>query len=55
MLVSCWLGVTVREYEVGGGSGTGAGCTVRGKEGNCRASLILTGVIEGEIAGGCIG
>jgi hypothetical protein len=55
MLVGCWWGVTIREYEVVGGLGTEAGCSVRGKEENCRSSLILTGVIEGEIAGGCIG
>jgi hypothetical protein len=55
MLDGCWWGVTIREYEVDGGSGTGAGCSVRGKEGNYRASLISTGILEGEIADGCNG
>jgi hypothetical protein len=31
-------------------SATGTGCSVRGKEGNCRQPLIFTGVLEGEIA-----
>jgi hypothetical protein len=53
MLVGCWWGVTIREYEADGGSETETRCSVRGKEGNCRESLILTGVIEGGIAGGC--
>jgi hypothetical protein len=54
MFVGCWWDVTIREYEVDGGSGTGAGCSVGDKEGNCRESLIFMGVLEGEIDG-CIG
>jgi hypothetical protein len=55
IFVGCWWDVAIREYEVDGVSATGAGCSMRGKEGNCRQSLIITGVLEGEMADGCIG